>query len=446
MYDIIDIGNEFSINRDNGMIYTSASMDREVTDMFDMNISVSDGTHQLYATLEVTVLDLNDNKPAFDKDIYEKTLSEGTAAGRNVITVKASDNDQGENGLITHWITGTYGKFQIDPVTGVVTTTSGLSVVQQPTYEMTVYARDHGENSFVTSTILRVHVNNTNFHAPEFSEFAYDVTLSESTLLDAPILKLQVSDDDELEAGNFDLHITKGNENEVFHINSNHELILQSKLDYEREQFHTLTVTATDHATDSRSSSIHILVTVTDVNDMSPVFLPMPAVVNIAGPVASGQLLFQFSAIDQDSFEDGNNAIQYRLLSHNDVFDLNSYIGELRAKTVPLGDYSINVQAFDQGSPSLSANVSLLVRVLNKNTMDLYPMFEQPVYRVTFNESKRNVPLHLVNMNAKIGDGAADDRVYYNMTGGPQGNKFTINHDNVRHIYKYISDSCLISL
>lgn len=52
------------------------------------------------ATVIVNVLDLNDNTPKFEQNYYSATVEENQPNGTFVVTVEASDNDNGKNGEI----------------------------------------------------------------------------------------------------------------------------------------------------------------------------------------------------------------------------------------------------------------------------------------------------------------------------------------------------------
>ena len=73
-------------------------LDREVTDVFNLNISVTDGgqpRHTTYMPLAVHVIDVNDNPPVFHRSVYVVNVSEGAGVGSVITTVHAIDKDSG---------------------------------------------------------------------------------------------------------------------------------------------------------------------------------------------------------------------------------------------------------------------------------------------------------------------------------------------------------------
>lgn len=76
------------------------------------------------ATVTLTVIDVNDNSPTFDLNIYSATVSELAPVGTVIVTVTANDRDSGKFGLngITYNLEGDGSeKFNVDRRNGVVT-------------------------------------------------------------------------------------------------------------------------------------------------------------------------------------------------------------------------------------------------------------------------------------------------------------------------------------
>lgn len=75
---------------------------------------------QATTTVYVTVLDENDNAPAFRQQLYEVTLDEGPSTlNATLVTVQALDQDEGPNGTVAYAITegNILGTFHIDNAT-----------------------------------------------------------------------------------------------------------------------------------------------------------------------------------------------------------------------------------------------------------------------------------------------------------------------------------------
>ena len=72
--------------------------------------------------MQITLTDINDNRPVFYPRNYSKNIRENTPTNEEIITVQASDEDSGEFGKVSYSIISGNddGKFQIDSVSGIV--------------------------------------------------------------------------------------------------------------------------------------------------------------------------------------------------------------------------------------------------------------------------------------------------------------------------------------
>lgn len=80
------------------MLTTAFPLDHESQEYYILTIlALDDGTPALSATqiLTVTILDVNDERPVFRKQLYEAAVSENRDPGEFVIKVEAVDRDSG---------------------------------------------------------------------------------------------------------------------------------------------------------------------------------------------------------------------------------------------------------------------------------------------------------------------------------------------------------------
>ena len=109
-------------------------LDREVNSLYSLTIKAEDNgpKPQLYSltTALITVLDVNDNDPQFIDMPYTESIPENTVPETSVLTVQATDKDEGVNSLISYSINNSaQGLFKIDNATGLITT-AGLVLSQ----------------------------------------------------------------------------------------------------------------------------------------------------------------------------------------------------------------------------------------------------------------------------------------------------------------------------
>ena len=55
-----------------------------------------------HATVNITVMDSNDNAPVFTQESYSTRISEKAGVGTEVATVLATDLDKGPNGIVSY--------------------------------------------------------------------------------------------------------------------------------------------------------------------------------------------------------------------------------------------------------------------------------------------------------------------------------------------------------
>ena len=107
------------------MIRTNKSLDREDISFYTLVIQASDkGTPPLTETVSVniTILDINDNSPVFTKLAFTVSVLESLPIGSRFLNVTASDADLGENALLTFSImSGNIGNVMgIEPSNGTL--------------------------------------------------------------------------------------------------------------------------------------------------------------------------------------------------------------------------------------------------------------------------------------------------------------------------------------
>ena len=117
--------NTFRIDEDTGQITVKTSdINRENIYRYVLIIIVVDqGTQPLSSSisLEIIIIDVNDENPIFSQSVYAETLLESRAVNTVVLTVSASDIDDGQNSLVTYSISGPESvKFEITPQTGLL--------------------------------------------------------------------------------------------------------------------------------------------------------------------------------------------------------------------------------------------------------------------------------------------------------------------------------------
>lgn len=142
-------------------------------------------------SLTVHLNDVNDNAPVLPT-IPSVKVPAGDGK-RTIMTVRATDNDIGENALITYSIyhvsNNGNNKFLIDPVTGLLEANGKLHAGEQ--YSLTVKATDRG--GLHSQVIVEVTVTpGPNTKSPVFEQSVYDIEVSEGATINSTVATITV--------------------------------------------------------------------------------------------------------------------------------------------------------------------------------------------------------------------------------------------------------------
>lgn len=198
IYDIIS-GNErnlFSVNPANGIVYLNREIDLEEeslpgnTFVLQLEARQSDSPlKRALARVEIEIIDLNDNAPEFEVDLYNISIVENLPSGFSVLQVNAIDRDQGENAEFYYHISEEKpnGAFVIDPRTGWITvrdqelldreTRSSITMTIQALEKQEPYnERDKGAGVVqVEVTLLDSNDNTPEFEMGNLYEFKINI-------------------------------------------------------------------------------------------------------------------------------------------------------------------------------------------------------------------------------------------------------------------------------
>lgn len=114
----------FRIHPESGWMFVSQRLDYETQPMYRFSIyatmqdSLMKATATATATVIVTVQDENDNSPVFSRDVYFFSVQEGPSPHGLIGTVKATDRDSHNNGMLSYILLSDGKYFSINSRTG----------------------------------------------------------------------------------------------------------------------------------------------------------------------------------------------------------------------------------------------------------------------------------------------------------------------------------------
>ncbi|XP_064314188.1 protocadherin-10-like [Phalacrocorax carbo] len=346
------------------------------------------------AHILITVLDANDNVPAFDQPSYGVSLPEDAPAGTLVIQLNATDLDEGLNGEIEYSFSGhapphVRELFHVEPQSGQVLLKGPLDYERASLHELDVQAKDRGPSAVAVHCRVLVQLLDVNDNAPEVTL----TSVSTPVLEDAPpgtvIAVISVLDRDSGDNGRVSCEVGP---NVPFKLRTSfhnyYMLVTTQALDREVVPEYIISITARDMGSPSLLTHSSLTVPVSDVNDNAPRFLQPSYSVYVMENNAPGASICSVSALDPDCQQ--NAYLSYSIADGHihgmpvgTYVSINSDSGHMYALRSldyeQIRSFQIQVQAQDAGFPPLSANVTVHIFVLDQN--DNAPVIISPMPR-----------------------------------------------------------------
>ncbi|XP_072729076.1 protocadherin gamma-A10-like [Ciconia boyciana] len=358
------------------------ALDREEAAFHELVLRASDGGEPARtgtARIRVAVLDANDNAPVFSQAEYTVRVPEDVPVGSVLVTVTATDADEGLNGHVKYSLKKVSHMaleiFQLDVETGAITLVRSLDFEESDSYEVEVQAEDGGGLSDTAK--VAISVTDVNDNAPELTVTSQLSAISEDAPSGTVVALLHVQDRDS--GANGEVRCSMA-ERLPFRLEKSFEdyyrVVTARELDREEVAEYNVTVRAADGGSPALWSSAVLALRVLDVNDNAPVFAEARYSARLPENNAAGALVLTVRAADADW---GQNArVRYRL-SEGRVrgSPLSSYVS-VQAETGALYalrsfDYEevrevwLWVRAEDGGAPALSSNVSVRLVIVDEN-------------------------------------------------------------------------------
>lgn len=262
-YSIVygDPKGNFKIDKRTGTITTAAKIDREVTIMYTLDVVARRELAYGKTTVNVSIMDLNDNAPIFSRDRDNILLPENTAVGQEIYLSRARDKDSGINSRVTYSITyNPDDHFRINEATGVLYLNRPIRAEPGTSLHIELAARDGGTPALTSKNTLTITITDVNDHTPVFDHTSYETSLLESTAVNTRFFALGASDADLNENGRISYVISEGNSDGKFGIFPDGYLFVKSQLDREERDYYALTVSCNDHGEPSRSSVVPVII------------------------------------------------------------------------------------------------------------------------------------------------------------------------------------------
>ncbi|XP_023559816.1 protocadherin beta-14 [Octodon degus] len=342
------------------------------------------------AQVHIMILDINDNAPEFGQGLYKVQVPENSPIGFHIITVSARDLDAGTHGELSYTFFQSSSQvmqtFEINTNTGEIRLKKLLDYEETKFYHVEVEASDGGGLS--GKCTVKLEVMDVNDNAPELITSLLISDIPENSP-ETVVAIFEISDPDSGDNGKMVCSI----QNHLpFNLKSTVEnfytLLTEGALDREKKSEYNITITVTDLGTPRLKTQHTITLQVSDINDNAPTFTQSSYTLFVPENNSPALLIGTISATDRDS---GSNAqVTYSLLPPQhphphpqphpqqqpqpdlaSLVSINADTGQLFALRAldyeALRAFEFRVGAADRGSPALSSEALVRVRVLDAN-------------------------------------------------------------------------------
>ncbi|XP_035281244.1 protocadherin-7b isoform X3 [Anguilla anguilla] len=278
---------------------------------------------------------------------------------------------------------------------------------QRDSYELTLRVRDGGDPPRSSQAILRVMITDVNDNSPRFEKSIYEADLAENSSPGAPILQLKAGDSDVGVNGQIEYVFGAATESvrRLLRLDeSSGWLSVLHRIDREEVSQLRFTVMARDRGQPPKMDKAIVVLNIKDENDNVPIidirkigriFLK-DGVANVAEDVVVDTPIALVQVSDRDQGENGVvtctvvGDVPFQLKPASEIEGEQNKKKYFLHTSAPLDyeavqEYNVVIVAVDSGSPSLSSNNSLIVKVGDTN--DNPPIFSENIVEVSFPEN-----------------------------------------------------------
>ncbi|KAG1695314.1 Cadherin-87A [Nymphon striatum] len=391
--------------------------------------------------ISITIRDVNDEPPTFNKHEYNVYIDENVPNGTPLpnMDMVVEDTDVGSNsvfgislidssgifsveppiatGSVANDLDeGPYGqaglvyslfgngaeRFQVNSKTGVITVapcaTPGkgncLDYESRSTYYLSFQAIDNFSAGQTTIVPFTISLADSNDNPPKFLQDTYTTIIDEGDTEFVPLLQVQAKDPDV--TSNLQYSIVSGNAIDLLSINTVTGIIRITDqlngLDVSglNTDLIILTVQASDGGDGIDTATVKI--NVRDANNNVPIFDSDSHTAEILEGSDPGTVVEQVAASDADTGINGQ--IRYRInKGAYDHFEITPNTGIISVSNTTKLDYdrqklyNIEVFAVDGGSPINTGSTTVMVKILNSN--DKAPFFTPSTQRAQISEGAK---------------------------------------------------------
>ncbi|OXB63456.1 UNVERIFIED_CONTAM: hypothetical protein H355_012505 [Colinus virginianus] len=420
----------FVLEEESGNLRVKERIDREdicgdVTPCVFSLETVVENPFNIYH-VSVTIQDINDNAPRFDKEVVAIEIIESTPAGTRFPLGSGRDPDIGVNSLQNYQLTP-------NPLFSLVVKESSdgrkhaellleknLDREKQKSHNLILTAVDGGDPVRSGTAQIKIDVKDANDNVPVFTKEIYKVRVPEN--LPEGSLAFQVKATDGDEGTNAEITYSfsdiTSSARQLFSLDpKTGDVKITGPLDYENVKYYEVTIEGKDGG--GLSTHTKVRIDVVDVNDNAPSLTLLPILNPVPEDSIPSTVVAVINVRDRDSGINGevtcnlDGDLPFKLeASSESTYKL---VIESSLDREEVSAYNITINATDRGSPALWSSADLALKVSDVN--DNAPVFEEAVYSAYVPENNAAGAL-VLSVSARDADAGANGRVSYALVGG----------------------------
>jgi len=198
----------FTINPYSGVITSQKALDYERASFYQLIVQATNMAGMASnATVNIQIVDENDNPPVFLCSQYSGSISEAApvnsvvrSGNNSPLVIRATDADSNQNALLVYQIVESTAKkyFTVDSSTGAIRTIANLDHETIAHFHFHVHVRDSGNPQLTAESPIEVsiEVTDVNDNPPVFSQAVFETVLLLPTYVGVEVLKVKATDPD----------------------------------------------------------------------------------------------------------------------------------------------------------------------------------------------------------------------------------------------------------
>ncbi|KAK2818195.1 hypothetical protein Q7C36_022128 [Tachysurus vachellii] len=366
-----------------GTLMVTGTLDREKQEVYDLILVARDygmpPRHNI-TTLTIIVTDVNDNAPVFSQPSYSRSvLAKVVKKGDVVLTVWATDQDIGNNSLITYRFCKESDMVDLNPETGDITWTyDHFNITKDLDIQLIAIATDHGTPPLNDTATVTIKVNTTQLtEGIEFKNSTYYFSVKENEPKETIVGEVKVLTGSHLTEVTYSLI----SHTDLFAVDKTGAIKTLTSLDKEEKETYVVNVEATDSRTPQNTAKTTVVIQVEDVNE-APTFERETYTAEIFSMAPFRYPVVTVKASDPDVWD--TEELRYSLQESSSLLGIDSISGQVYVLDLTgMGGKTVTtrVKAADKHGLSASAGIQIFVKDSTSENVVVITL-NQPVHTV----------------------------------------------------------------